>query len=609
MALPRTGTAWRPGRLYCVIAGLTTVALLILAPSAFGLADTTAPEITSVSVDQATVDTAGGRATFLMDVTAVDDLSGVSETSVCAEYEGPEGGYFIGCSERRSQGTLNDGLFRIEINANKNSPSGVYELSRLWIRDRAGNERVYEQEEIVTLGFGSQVEQVGSSDSVGPEVAGFSPVSDTTVDTSAGPDQFHIDVEASDDVAVASVCVKFVGPSEGIFQGCSYAPNTGDSKDGSYAVTVNARRYSAKGAYLLTAISVADQAGHRRTYEGVELSGLGSEQSVEQVGADDTAPPEIVDVSAAPGSIDTSQEAVTVHAEVAITDDLSGYVGGCFRYRLDAQHGVQGCTGNIPLSGDIKDGVFKFQLEFPQGSKPGVYSLDSANVMDIAGNEREYERSELESLEIEDQVEQTGSGFLEDLTPPELGAISLSTTAIDTTDGPSDFSVDVAATDDSGVQWACVELAQQQWGDPGGFSFRGCAYEPFSGSPTDGTFRIDVTAPEDSPQGTYFITWVAVTDHGLHRAQFDDWDLLSAGRQEYLEVGELPAEPAATVDPPSGPGNPASQGSEPTVVSPPSTTSVIPKRTCRKGFKTKRAHGSVHCVKARKHRAKTTHRR
>jgi hypothetical protein len=143
-------------------------------------------------------------------------------------------------------------------------------------------------------------------DSAAPKLASLT-VSTDRIDTSQGPVSIHVTAHITDDLSgLRQGVLQFgeVTTANAIFEAGTRV--SGTPQDGVYEFTAVVPRYTYQGTFRLS-VFLADTQNNHVTVSSDELAGAGLASAVEQTGAGDTAPPELVSIALdAPASVDTS---------------------------------------------------------------------------------------------------------------------------------------------------------------------------------------------------------------------------------------------------------------------------------------------------------------
>lgn len=123
---------------------------------------------------------------------------------------------------------------------------------------------------------------------------------------------------------------------------------------------------------------------------------------------EDISAPELVELSFIPDSIDVSSGAQNVTFTLRITDDLSGfYVGFFFVNDPSGDSTGVAVMDNHRISGNANDGIYRFNMSFPQYSEAGTYCIFRFSPEDQANNSITYYEPALISSGFQTKFEVT----------------------------------------------------------------------------------------------------------------------------------------------------------------------------------------------------------
>jgi len=168
-------------------------------------------------------------------------------------------------------------------------------------------------------------------------------------------------------------------------------------RSGTYDTKIEVHRYSEKGTWELSYLTLADNAGNEVRLEKDDLKALGFPVEFEVVSECDREPPNILSFDINPRLIDTSNSSQEITVTAHLTDDLSGLTSAesCFSNPsewLTCCHGA-GCHQHSE-----DDWCYERKIEYSQGSSEGTWELRSFNFEDAVGNKRQLSKEEMENL-------------------------------------------------------------------------------------------------------------------------------------------------------------------------------------------------------------------
>ena len=260
-----------------------------------------------------------------------------------------------------------------------------------------------------------------------------------------------------------------------------------------------------------------------------------------QTQVQDIIPPNLIELSFSPTSIDVSagSQAITVNAR--ITDALAGYQSGSVHFRSPSGQQLRfGDLGtNQRISGDAFDGNYQTTVTLQQFSEAGTWMLN-VFVIDAVGNSRFLTDTELAILGFPTQLEVTGGP---DLAPSELLELSFSPASIDVSTGSQIVTLNARIRDAlSGYQSGSLHFRspsgqQLRFGDLG-------TNQRISGDVFDGNYQTTVTFQQFSEAGTWKLNVFIIDVVGNSRF-LTDTDLTNLGFATELQVISTPDDTTA----------------------------------------------------------------
>lgn len=234
--------------------------------------DSEPPRLRGLTFNPETIDTSASGAVVEFAVEASDDLAGVESVSVSSVW--PTGiGYGNGIYEM--SGSETSGRWSGELFIPRYAPKGTYRVGvSLW--DRADNYIFYRTNELAALGLPTTFEQVADGDLTAPLLTSAS-VSPPRIDT-ANSDQFvTVELGVSDDLAgVERVSVELRSPSGHEYWGGDPVELvSGDSTHGTWRGRIRIPRYSERGTYEVSLVSMEDGARNWDNFHAAELRDAG----------------------------------------------------------------------------------------------------------------------------------------------------------------------------------------------------------------------------------------------------------------------------------------------------------------------------------------------
>jgi hypothetical protein len=236
-----------------------------------GAGDTHAPQLVSLGIAPASVDTSLQPQTITVSAHAIDDLSGVSDGVTMAASQvvlrGPSGAHHARATlsvDHRTAGDASNATFVVAVSLPRWSEQGVWTVESVALVDQVGNRQTL-------TAPGVTFTQVGIGDTAAPQIRSFS-LSATSVDvrTSAATIVMHSRIVddlsgAADGLTDSPSSVVFESPSgrqrvTGLFGAAQRVG--GNAVDGSYSMTSTVPAHAEPGTWRMTDAWPIDQAGN-----------------------------------------------------------------------------------------------------------------------------------------------------------------------------------------------------------------------------------------------------------------------------------------------------------------------------------------------------------
>jgi hypothetical protein len=350
-----------------------------------------------------------------------------------------------------------------------------------------------------------------------PSVVGLS-ISPVPVDVSTGAKDVTFEATVTDagGSGVQRVNFALLAPNGAVNTCSGLAPEAGGTLfNGRWKCSMTIPAGAPPGDWTFSIVAL-DNALNHVSLGATELraAGLPTKFTVVSTNPDRTQPT-LVRLDYTPTTVDVSTGAQSIAVAAHLTDGGSGV--GRFDFSIKAPNGVSsvGCSAFAPSSGTPADGVWQCTFQVPAGAQPGLWSITAAAV-DASFN----------TLLIlpPDKISVTNTA--PDLTPPELGSLTITPQTVDVSYGAQVVTVSARLTDaQSGVA---------------GFTFRATAPDqsrvecsassPDAGAGTtaDGTWSCRFTIPAGVALGDWLAS-VSLADKALNQRQYDSSALGAKG--------------------------------------------------------------------------------
>jgi hypothetical protein len=229
-----------------------------------------------------------------------------------------------------------------------------------------------------------------------------------------------------------------------------------------YEARVRLPRWAPGGEWLVEHVALVDCAGNSRTLHRSELELGGFPARFVVDGEGDDTEPTLSKLSIAPASVDITAGAAEVSVTASLFDDLSGVATGdadaaCggfapsrsfVSFESAADSGYRVGVFFEPFVGNL----YRATLSLPRFAPTGTWTITAVTVADCAGNVVEVDTAELAARGLPTTFQVTGTS---DTEAPQLAALSLSASVLDTRAAGAALGVSARITDDvSGVSVA-----------------------------------------------------------------------------------------------------------------------------------------------------------
>ena len=340
-------------------------------------------------------------------------------------------------------------------------------------------------------------------DTTPPQLVEFS-FSPTTVNVSSGDKTATFTLRITDDLSGFSlVYLKISSPSgqQSVTEVIDFNRLvSGDTLDGVYEFPLTFPQFSETGLWCVTLMYLKDDANN------IGYPDLNLLDCIEVVStAPDTTPPQLVEFSFSPTTVNVSSGDKTATFTLRITDDLSGF--SLVYLKISSPSGQQSVTEVIDfnrlVSGDTLDGVYEFPLTFPQFSETGLWCVTLMYLKDDANNIGYPDLNLLDCIEVVSTAPDT--------TPPQLVEFSFSPTTVNVSSGDKTATFTLRITDDlSGFSLVYLKISspsgQQSVAEVIDFN------RLVSGDTLDGVYEFPLTFPQFSETGLWCVTLMYLKD-------------------------------------------------------------------------------------------------
>eukprot|EP00054_Salpingoeca_dolichothecata_P015693 m.90913 g.90913 ORF g.90913 m.90913 type:complete len:5352 (+) comp21611_c0_seq1:3-16058(+) len=505
--------------------GLSDADFADLGFSQVGKEDAVGVTIEKFSVSPQTINTATGPATLTMTLQFSDDLSGASR---CYVYWSPpensndntlSGSYAV--SSYLTSGTIVAGTIRFTMTMAQHSAKGKWTINYLRCRDVSGkNTYVYAKDfpDVLSLSETYGFNQVGTGDLTGPQITGFTVVTEK-IDTSESTKPVTVTFAFTDDVSGVTSCqANFYRPgttSSAFTVSTSVSSSnlaSGTQTKGTVSATNNLAYLSQQGFWKVWRIGCRDGRGKwtflntDQMKEQLSLEDVGFEQE----GKSDDSAPEILGLELSPKTVNTSQAAVKLSVAVSYLDDVSGVLWCQFRLKAPTNKifTVTMYVDSHLRDGDKIMGNVTGVITLPQHSPEGFYALDYVRCRDNVNKYTYLYNNALHDIGLDSSfgVNQVAPG---DENGPEILDVNFSPKSFSTKTDSATITFSVSMQDNlSGVTSCQVSYYLPESSSSTSVTLNNLV----SGSATRGVMSGSRSLARWSPKGAYRIYRVGCVD-------------------------------------------------------------------------------------------------
>lgn len=377
-------------------------------------------------------------------------------------------------------------------------------------------------------------------DTTAPALAEFD-FNPKTIDVSAGPQTMTITLRITDDLSGFEFGnFLFISPSgQQVSSGGYNAPNriTGNSLDGVYQVTAHIPQFSEAGTWRVIQVFLRDQVGNTVVLGEPDLINRGFPTELVVNGGPDLAPPDLVEFSFDPTSIDVSTAAQNLTLTLRISDTLSGFEFGNFLFLSPSGQQVISGGYNAPnrVSGDSLDGVYQVSAHIPQFSEAGTWRVIQIFLRDRVGNTIVLGEADLLGRGFSTQLQVSSNP--QDITAPSLIQFSFTPATIDTSAASQSVKLTLRIADNiSGFEFGNFLFLSPsgQQVNSGGYNHS----NRISGNALDGIYEVTTTFPQFSEVGTWRVIQVFLRDLVGNTAVLGETDLVTRGFPNTLTIAQ-----------------------------------------------------------------------
>ena len=362
-----------------------------------------------------------------------------------------------------------------------------------------------------------------------------------TIDVSAGPQTVTITLRITDDLSGFEFGnFLLISPSgQQVSSGGYNAQNriSGNSLDGVYQAAAVIPQFSEAGTWRVIQVFMKDLVGNIVALGEADLISRGFPTELVVNGGPDLAPPDLVELSFDPATIDVSAGSQNLTLTLRIIDTLSGFDFGNFL--VISPSGQQVISGGYNaqnrVSGNSLDGIYQVTASVPQFSEAGQWRFIQIFMKDLVGNTIALGEADLLSRGFSTQLHVVSNP--QDLNPSSLTEFSFTPSTIDTSSGPRPVTLTLRIADaisgfDFGNFLFLSPSGQQV--NSGGYN----RSNRISGDALDGIYEVTTAFPQFSEVGTWRVIQVFMKDLVGNTVALGEADLVSLGFPTTLTIAQ-----------------------------------------------------------------------
>jgi len=370
--------------------------------------DTQPPALTNLTLSPASVDVTSSPQTVTFQVTATENLSGLSYAYVYlfspsrAQWVAAAGAF------PWAGPPLLNGTVSIPAVIPRYSEPGLWTVGYLYIYDRVNNPAIYSGATLQALGYPTTVTVIDATpDLVAPQLSAIA-LTPAAVDVSGGPANVQVDLTITDAVSGFSqywTGFDFTIDSPSGKQSVPLAITqfnlvSGNANSGIWRQTLQIPKHAEAGVWKVTSVFLRDAASNSRYYSPPDLAAFGSAIDVTVTSAvQDLSPPSPTAMRFIPSFVNTSLGPQTVEVEIDATDNMAGVrfapttphiswiYGPFFQSPSGMQYSYVSPYGGWTLmSGSPLNGTWRGSFYLPQYSEEGTWAVQNFRMEDEARN-------------------------------------------------------------------------------------------------------------------------------------------------------------------------------------------------------------------------------
>jgi cell wall-associated NlpC family hydrolase len=351
-----------------------------------------------------------------------DDISGVHFVNWCLS--SPSGRQNL-CETVYEEGLISgndlDGIYQGQLQFSQYSETGIWHVNHIGIGDKAGNNKGFSEQDLINMGFLTQLEIINKDDITPPQLLEFD-FTPKIIDTSNSSQSITFNFRATDDlsgVRFINWCISAPSLPQGQCNTIYGDPISGNPLDGLYQGIMIFLQYSEPGIWHVDYLSIADKVGNYKIFNEQNLVSFAFPTTFEVISNPfDNTPPQLIEFDFNPKKINTSQASQDVTFTFRVKDDLSGvyFINWCVN-NPSWPYLPQGKCQTIyewnRISGNSLDGVYQGTITFPQYSELGTWYVYHLSIGDRVHNGVVFRERDLINLGFPTKLENSTEESIE----------------------------------------------------------------------------------------------------------------------------------------------------------------------------------------------------
>jgi hypothetical protein len=399
---------------------LCLTAICIAAIPSISLAqysDVKAPTLVGLTLDPLTIDTSYEDQTVAITGEFTDDLSGFYYANVyLSSPTGNQTQYGYLYYWNVIEGDSLHGKFQGSVTIPKSAEAGTWKISRVYLRDQAGNYVDLDAAQLEALGISSSLEVVSVPDTEAPTLTSLS-ISPAVVDVSSGSQKLTVTMAIKDNMS--GLDLSYPGNRYSYTFLAAQSPSgqylsamydgvrliSGTVQDGVFEIDLTIPQYAESGQWRIYYLYLADRVGNIKYLYFYNWPATINNTFAVISSPSDVKAPVLTSLNFSPTFINTSEGAQSVDVSFGLKDDLSGirsttYQGNHVTWYwtiawiyFQSPSGGQTVYASIYFPDQMKSGtplnsVWQTQMNFPRYSEAGTWKATYVYLYDAARNSR-----------------------------------------------------------------------------------------------------------------------------------------------------------------------------------------------------------------------------